>query len=109
MSLARNEDESIDVRQNALRYVTRTVDIAALNKFYDGLSARPLREEVISALGERKGNEATDKLIEIARSGTDPQVRRTAINTLTRKAAKDPRTNKLLMDIIGGESPAKKP
>jgi HEAT repeat protein len=109
MSLAKNEDESVDVRQNALNYVARTVDIATLNKFYDGVSARPLREEIIRTLGDRKEPEATDKLFEIARSGTDPQVRRSAINTLTRKAAKDPRTNKLLMDIIGGESPAKKP
>jgi HEAT repeat protein len=109
MSLAKNEDESVDVRQNALNYVARTIDIATLNKFYDGVSARPLREEIIRTLGDRKEPEATDKLFEIARSGTDPQVRRSAINTLTRKAAKDPRTNKLLMDIIGGESPAKKP
>jgi hypothetical protein len=36
-------------------------------------------------------------------------VRRSAINTLTRKAAKDPRTNKLLLDILSGESPDKKP
>lgn len=109
MSLAKNEDESIEVRQNALNYVARTVEIGALNKFYDGVSARPLREEIIRTLGDRKEPQATDKLIEIARSGTDPQVRRSAINTLTRKAAKDPRTNKLLLDILSGESPEKKP
>jgi HEAT repeat protein/TolA-binding protein len=107
MSLAKNEDESVDVRQNALRFVARTADIASLNKFYDGVSARPLREEIINALGDRKEPEATDKLIEIARSGTDPQVRRSAINTLTRK--KDPRTTKLLLDLISGDSQAKKP
>jgi HEAT repeat protein len=98
LSLAKNEDESIDVRQNALRYVARQADIASLNKFYDGVSARPLREEIINALGNRKEPEATDKLIEIAKSGTDPQVRRDAINTLTRK--NDPRTTKLLLDLI---------
>ncbi len=107
MSLAKNEDESVDVRQNALRFVARTADIASLNKFYDGVSARPLREEIINALGDRKEPEATDKLIEIARSGTDPQVRRSAINTLTRK--KDPRTTKLLLELISGDATAKKP
>lgn len=106
-SLAKNEDESIDVRLNALRYVARTTDIASLNKFYDGVSARPLREEIINALGGRKEPEATDKLIEIARSGTDPQVRRDAINTLTRK--NDPRTTKLLLDLIAGDASSKKP
>jgi HEAT repeat protein len=109
MSLAKNEDESIEVRTNALRYVARSADIGTLNKFYDGLSARPLREEVINALGNRKEPEATDKLFEIARSGTDPQVRRSAINTLTRKSEKDPRTSKLLLDILSGDTQAKKP
>jgi HEAT repeat protein len=97
------------VRQSALRFVARSADIANLNKFYDGVSARPLREEIVSALGDRKEPEATDKLIDIARSGTDPQVRRSAINTLTRKAAKDPRTNKLLLDLISGEPSSRKP
>ena len=105
MSLAKNEDESIDVRQNALRSVARTADIANLIKFYDGVSARPLREEIINALGARKEPEATDKLIEIAKSGTDPQVRRDAISTLTRK--QDPRTKKLLLDLIDGAAPGK--
>jgi len=109
MALAKNEDESIEVRQSALHFVARTADIASLNKFYDGVSARPLREEIVSALGDRKEPEAADKLIEIARSGTDPQVRRSSINSLTRRAAKDPRTNKLLLDLISGDSQSKKP
>jgi HEAT repeat protein len=107
MSLVKNEDESVDVRQNALRYVARTADIASLIKFYDGVSARPLREEIINALGSRKEPEATDKLIEIAKSGTDPQVRRDALNTLVRK--NDPRTTKLLLDLLNGDSQGKKP
>jgi HEAT repeat protein len=98
MTLAKNEDESVEVRQSALRTVARAADIASLGKFYDGVSARPLREEIINVLGDRKEPEATDKLIEIARNGTDPQVRRDAINALTRK--KDPRTTKLLLELI---------
>jgi HEAT repeat protein len=105
MSLAKNEDEPVEVRQSALRFVVRTADIASLNKFYDGLSARPLREEIINAYGNRKEPEATDKLIEIAKNGTDPQVRRDAISTLARK--NDPRTKKLLLDLIDGTVPGK--
>jgi HEAT repeat protein len=107
ISLAKNEDESIDVRQNAIRSVARTADIASLKKFYDGVSARPLREEIINALGSRKEPEATDRLIEIARSGTDPQVRRSAINTLSRR--NDPRTTKLLLDLLDGDVAPRKP
>ena len=96
--LARNDAEGLETRTNALRYVGRTMDIASLGKFYDGAAERPLREQLIDVLGNRKENEATDKLIEIARAGTDPSLRRSAINALTRK--KDPRTTKLLLEII---------
>jgi HEAT repeat protein len=73
------------------------------------VSARPLREEIVNALADRKEPEATDKLIEIAKSGTDPQVRRSAISALTRKGAKDPRTEKMLLELISGESSSRKP
>ncbi len=109
MSLAKNEDESLDVRQSAFHSIARMADISTLNKFYDGVSARPLREEIVNALADRKEPEATDKLIEIAKSGTDPQVRRSAISALTRKGAKDPRTEKMLLDLISGESSSRKP
>ena len=39
-----------------------------------------------------------DKLIEIAKSGTDPSMRREAINALSR--SKDPRAAKLLLELI---------
>jgi HEAT repeat protein len=97
-TLAKDENESTDVRQNALRYVTQTADIASLGKFYDAASARPLREEIVNALGNRKEPEATDKLIDIIKTGTDPQIKRSAINALARK--KDPRSTKLLVDLI---------
>ncbi|MBI2797428.1 MAG: HEAT repeat domain-containing protein [Gemmatimonadetes bacterium] len=98
MLLARNEAESLESRTNALRYVGRSMDIPALGKFYDTVAERPLREQLIDVLGNRKEDAATDKLIEIARNGTDPQLRRYAISALTRK--KDPRTTKLLLEII---------
>ncbi len=98
-TLAKDENESTDVRQNALRYVTQSADIASLSKFYDAASARPLREEIVRALGDRREPEATDKLIDIIKTGTDPQIRRSAVNALARK--KDPRSTQLLIDLIG--------
>ena len=41
---------------------------------------------------------ATDKLLEIAKRGTDPDMRRMAISALSRK--NDPRTKQLLLEII---------
>ena len=96
--LAKNEDEPIEVRISALRRATEQMDIAGISKLYDATAQGQIREELINVLGGRKEPEATDKLIEIVKNGTNPQWRRSAINALTRK--KDPRTTKLLMDLI---------
>jgi HEAT repeat protein len=65
---------------------------------YDAAADRPLREQLIRLYAERTEPEATDKLLDIARSGTDPDMRRYAISALSRK--NDPRTKKLLLEII---------
>jgi HEAT repeat protein len=65
---------------------------------YDAADSRSMREQLISALGGRKEPEATEKLIDIARSSTDIDMRRLAINYLSRK--NDPRANKALMELI---------
>jgi HEAT repeat protein len=103
LNLARNGDQPIELRVSALRYVSgsSSVAIADVVKLYDSIGERPLREQLINVYGYRKEPEATDKLIDIAKNGTDPNLRRQAIAALTRK--NDPRTAKLLLEIIGGE------
>lgn len=98
LTLARNADESSDTRRYALRRVSRTLPIADLARLYDSAAERPLRESLIEALAMRPEAEATDKLIDIIKTGTDPRLRQQAINALTRK--KDPRSTRLLMEII---------
>lgn len=98
MTVARNQDEDSDTRRYAMRRVGRTLPIPQLASMYDASSERPLRESLIEALATRTEAEATDKLIDIVKTGTDPQLRRQAISALTRK--KDPRTMRLLMEII---------
>jgi hypothetical protein len=81
-------------------------DLAAM---YDNADSRAMRFQIINILADRKESGATDKLLDIARAGTDPTVRTRAIDALTRK--KDPRTTKLLLDIIDRSAAAdeKKP
>jgi HEAT repeat protein len=99
MALAQNEAEPTAARAYALEYLMRNeTPIAQVVRTYDAISQRDMRERVISILGRRDEPEATDKLIEIAKAGTDPNLRRHAISALTRK--KDPRTTKLLLEII---------
>lgn len=98
LAMARNVDESSDTRRYAVRRVGRTLPIAELAKLYDTSSERAIREVIIETLSARAEGEATDKLLDIVKTGTDPQLRRSAISALTRK--KDPRTLRLLMEII---------
>ena len=99
LTVVRNQNEPSDVRAMALRYAGRsTIPMGDLAKMYDVAGDRPLREQLISLYSRRPEPEATDKLIEIARTGTDPDMRRYAISALSRK--NDPRTRKLLLEII---------
>ncbi|MDQ4079431.1 MAG: HEAT repeat domain-containing protein, partial [Gemmatimonadota bacterium] len=98
MAFVRNANEPIKLRSEALSRLASPrsaherapVDVAVLARMYDALEERELRERLIHIFGRRNEPQATDKLLEIARSGTDPRLRRSAISALTKK--NDPRT-----------------
>lgn len=99
LSIVRNTNEPVDVRAMALRYAGRsTIPIGDLVGMYDGAGDRPLREQLISLYAQRTDPQATDKLLDIAKNGTDPDMRRMAISALSRK--NDPRTKQALLEII---------
>jgi HEAT repeat protein len=99
LGIAKNRDEDVTLRREALsRLKTSSLSVDDLGKLFDALSERELRGAILGRLAEREDSAATDKLIEIAKSGTDPQLRRMAISALARK--KDPRTTKLLLDLL---------
>jgi hypothetical protein len=98
MDLIQREEEPTDVRATVLSRLGRELPINQLNRLYDGASSRTVRSQIIEVLGGRKEPESTDKLIEIVRGGTDPQLRRSAIAALNNK--KDPRTTQLLLELI---------
>lgn len=97
-TLANNENESIEVRLEALRRAGTTMDIAALGRLYDQTGQRQLRYELVRQLGSRKESESIDKLGDIVRNGTDTEVRSRAINALINK--KDERATKLVMALL---------
>ena len=102
LSVARNPSESSAVRGMAIGYAGRdtSVSVADLAKLYDASESRNLREQIIGVLGRRNKPEATDKLMDIVRTSTDPYARRDAINVLSRKKD-DPRVTKFLLDLVG--------
>jgi HEAT repeat protein len=98
MAMVQREEEPADIRATVLSRLGRDLPITSLNRLYDAASNRAVRQQIVSTLGSRKEPEATDKLFEIVRNDTDPQLRRSAMSALTRK--NDPRTTKLLMELI---------
>jgi HEAT repeat protein len=99
LALAKNENESIESRNSAVRRAAQTMDIPSLARFYDAVAVQQLRSTVIDALSSRREPETIDKLIDIAKNGTDPQLRLQAVSALSRK--NDPRASKALLDLIG--------
>ena len=98
-AVVRNTSESSQLRSAALQRLSRSdIPVVDIGRMYDAADSRSMREQLISALASRKEAEATDKLIDIARNSTDLEMRRLAINYLSRK--NDPRATKLLMELI---------
>jgi len=99
MGIVRNGNEDLRYRNAALTRLQRAdISVDELSKLYDALSERELRAALVEILGNREEAAATDKLIDIAKTGTDPTIRRRAIGVLSRK--KDPRTTKLLLELV---------
>jgi HEAT repeat protein len=100
LAVARNGNETPSLRAAALQRLGRmsTVGVGDIARLYDGADARSLREQILSALSQRKEPEAIDKIMEIARKDTDPQIRRYAINVLMR--SNNERAKQLLKEMI---------
>lgn len=99
LAVVRNGDEPMQVRGHALSRLARgNTPVTDLVRLYDSVPERELRERLIGVYARREEPQATDKLLQIARSDSVPQLRRAAIGALSRK--NDPRTTKLLMEII---------
>lgn len=98
MALVQREEEPADIRATVLSRLGRDLPITSLTRLYDTAANRSVRRQIVSTLESRKEPEATDKLFDIVRNDTDPQLRRSAMSALTRK--NDPRTTKLLMELI---------
>jgi HEAT repeat protein len=99
LGIARDPNESSEMRAAAVARLYRSnVSVADLSKLYDTAGSEQIRLQIIGLLQRRKESEATDKLIDIVKNGTDYRLRTTAINALTRR--NDPRTQQLLVDLL---------
>ena len=98
LALLRNEDEPLESRTAALERAGRTWTWPPLVKFYDASVGAADSADRHAAASERKEPAALDKIVDIARNGTDPGMRREAIGVLSR--SKDPRASQLLLQLV---------
>lgn len=99
VGLVKNSSESTQLRMMAMQRLSRTdIPAADLGRMYDAADSRSLRQQLLQGIANRKEPEATEKLIDIARNSTDPEMRRQAIYYLSRR--NDPRATRVLMELI---------
>ena len=96
--IARDGREPLEVRRSALAQVTRSATVPQLIAMWDGMKEKELKEPLILALARRKEPEALDKLIAIARSDADRDVRKSAVFWLSRST--DPKAFVFLQELI---------
>ena len=99
MRVAQDPGEDISVRKDALFWAEQgdipTADLIAVENRLDDPK---LREHYVFVLSQRNETAATDRLIAIARSHQDVEMRKKAIFWLGQK--RDPRVRQILMEII---------
>jgi HEAT repeat protein len=99
LDLAANDREPIEIRKRALFYAGQAnAPLADLAAIYDRTRDREMKEQLIFVYSQRRGTEAVDKLLDIARKETDPELRRKAIFWLGQ--SRDPRAAQFLLDLI---------
>lgn len=98
--IARNRSEPIELRKNAIFWLSqsRAGSLPELFSLYDRTAEPEIREQLIFAYSQRNERAATDKLIEIARTDPDRDMRKKAIFWLSQ--SKDPRVATILEEIL---------
>jgi HEAT repeat protein len=104
MDVTQNQNESSTIRSYALRRVTSRQNLSTDNliKLYDATDNRGMRNSLVDALAQRPEPAAVNKLLEIVKSSTDPEVRKNAIQDLLRK--NDKAITQKVLDLIGKPS-----
>jgi HEAT repeat protein len=99
LNIAKNTGEPSNLRASALNRISRmNLSVDDLSKLYDATDSRSMRNSLVRALGNRKEDAAVNKLLEIVKLSTDPDVQTNAMRVLLEK--KDPEINKKLAKVI---------
>ena len=101
MDVASDARYSVPIRKQAIFSASQTgVSTETLAALYARLTDRELKEQLIWVLSEKGDTVAADRLMSIAKSDPDREVRKKAIFWLGQM--NDPRVKQFLLDIING-------
>jgi HEAT repeat protein len=100
IDLARDKSLSIDARKNALFWAGQTgAELRQLIGLYDEMKGQTeIQNQLIFVFSQRRDREAIDKLMDIATSDPDRDLRKQAIFWLGQRH--DPRVQRFLLDLI---------
>jgi HEAT repeat protein len=99
LGIVKDPKETLDVRKKAIFMAGQMgLDVAQLGALYSSLDVRELREQVIFALSQQHDGAALDKLMDIARSDPDRELRKKAIFWLGQ--SRDPKVTAFLTELI---------
>ncbi|MEJ7810705.1 MAG: HEAT repeat domain-containing protein [Gemmatimonadaceae bacterium] len=99
VSVAADSSQTSGARRTALYYLSQgDMPVASLVELYDRMRSREMRDQLIYFYSQRREREALDKLISIARTDPDRDLRKKAIYHLSQ--SKDPRAAQALLEII---------
>ena len=100
VEIARDKSISIEARKNALFWAGQSgVGVRQLIDLYDEMKGQSeIQNQLIFVFSQRRDREAVDKLMEIAKSDPDRDVRKQAIFWLGQ--SRDPRVQQFLLDLI---------
>ena len=100
IDLARDKSLSIEARKNALFWAGQSgADLSQLVNLYDEMKGQTdIQNQLIFVFSQRRDRNAIDKLMDIASSDPDRDLRKQAIFWLGQ--SHDPRVQKFLLDLI---------
>ncbi len=101
IDIAMDQSESTEIRKQALFWAAQNKSVAfeRLAQMYDRTSDTEIKEQLIFGFSQRNSREAVDKLMSIARSDRDKEMRKKAIFWLGQ--SRDPRVLDFLAELIG--------
>jgi HEAT repeat protein len=101
LGVARDKNHEIEVRKRALYYAGQSgVEVKDVIPLYDEFAGqKEMQDQMLYVYGQRRETEATDKLLQIARTEKDPDLRRKAVQWLGARK-NDPRVTKFLLELL---------